>query len=114
MRLNKRNIERIIDVLQFAIDHYGQTFMDDDVYKACPNATSNVIDLLIDMDVLSSTKDGIWFDEGNIEEYRSLLCDLEDVLDDINMSEVEKVEMQSKLETHLNFNFNLLNIDAGL
>ena len=114
MKMNLRNIERIMDVLQFAIDHYGQVFMDDDVYKACPKATSSIIDLLIDREVITSTKDGNWFDECNIEEYRSFLSDLEDEIDELKIPEEEKKEIQSKISSHFNLNINLLNIDAGL
>lgn len=114
MKMNQRNIERIMDVLQFAIDHYGQVFMDVDVYKACPKATSNIIDLLIDREVITSTKDGCWFDECNIEEYRSFLSDLEDEIDELKISEEEKKDIQSKISSHFNLNINLLNIDAGL
>ena len=67
MKMNQRNIERILDVLQFAVEHYGKTFMDDDVYKKYPKTTSNILDLLIDRNVIDSTKDGNTFDENNIE-----------------------------------------------
>ena len=114
MKMNVRNIERILDVLQFVVDHYnGKIFMDDDVYKACPNATSNIIDLLVDRDVITSTKDGNSFDDGNIEEYRSFLSDLEDEIEDLNLPDEEKEEIRSKFQIHINLNINLLNIDAG-
>ena len=111
--MNVKNIERILDVLQFAVDHRGQTFMDDDVYKACPKATSNIIDLLADRDVITSTKDGNSFDDENIEEYRSFLSDLEDEIEELKMSDEEKKDIQIRFQTHLNSNINLLNIDAG-
>lgn len=114
MRLNQRNIERIMDVLQFAVDHYGQVFMENDVYRAYPKTTSNIIDLLIDLDVLTSTKDGIWIDENNVEEYRSLLSDLEDEINELKISENEKGEIKARFDSHLNLNINLINIDAGL
>lgn len=114
MKMNLRNIERIIDVLQFVVNHYGQVFMDDDVFKACPKATSNIIDLLVDREVITSTKDGNWFDECNIEEYRSFLSDLEDEIDELKIPEEEKKDIQSKISSHFNLNINLLNIDAGL
>jgi hypothetical protein len=114
MKMNLRNIELIMDVLQFAIDHYGQTFMDEDVYKACPKATSNIIELLIEREVITSTKDGCWFDECNIDKYKSFLSDLKDEIDELKISEKEKKYIQSKIRPHFNMNINLLNIDVGL
>ncbi len=114
MKINKRNIGRIMDVLQFVLEHYGQSFMDDDIYKACPQATSNIIDLLVESGVITSTKDGNSFDETNIDEYRSFLSDLQDEMEELNLSEKEKNDIQSKIKSHFNFNINLLNIDAGL
>lgn len=111
MKMNVRNIERILDVLQFVVDHYnGKLFMDDDVYKACPNATSNIIDLLVDRDVITSTKDGNSFDDGNIEEYRSFLSDLEDEIEDLDLADNEKKEIHTKIQVFFNFNFNLLGV----
>ena len=109
MKMNQRNIGRILDVLQFAVDHYGKTFMDDDVYERYPQTTSNVIDLLIDRNVIDSTKDGNTFDENNIEEYRSFLSDLQDEIEDLDLSKEEKKKILLSFNNLLNFNFNLLN-----
>ena len=71
MRMNERTIERILDALQYINEHFGQTFMEDDIYRACPKVTSNIIDLLDELGVITCTKDGISFDDSNFEEYRS-------------------------------------------
>jgi hypothetical protein len=107
MKMNERNIGRILDVLQYAIQHFGKTFMEDDLYKACRSATSNIIDLLDEREVFTCTKDGISFDEGNIKEYRSFLYVLQDEIDDFNIPEDIKKEINSKIDLNLNFNFNL-------
>lgn len=110
MRLNERNIERILDVLQYINEHYGQTFMEDDIYLACPKATSNIIDLLDELGVITCTKDGISFDDSNYEEYRSFLCDLQDEIEDSQLPEESKKDIISKINFSLNINFNLLNV----
>ena len=109
--MNKRNIERILDVLDYAKDHYNQTFMEDDIYKAYPSTTSNIIDLLIERDVLTSTKDGLSFDDCNLEEYRSLLSDLQDEIEELELTDEEGKPICSRLELHLNFNFNAASIE---
>lgn len=110
MKMNQKNIERIMDVLQYAVSHYGHTFMEDDVYAAYPKATSNIIDMLDEYGVITCTKEGISFDESNIEEYRSFLSDLEDEIEDLKLPETEKKDILSKIEV----NFNVLNIGANL
>ena len=108
--MNERNIERILDVLQFSIQHYGKTFMDDDIYKEYPNVTKNVIELLVENEVLTSTMAGNSFDETNIENFRAFLSDLQDEVDELKISEKEKNDILSKINFNLNFNFNMLNI----
>lgn len=110
MRMNERNIERILDVLQYIIKHYGKTFMEDDIYHACPKATNNIVDLLDELGVITCTKDGISFDEGNIEEYRSFLNDLQDEIEDSQLPEKSKKDIISKIDFSLNINFNLINL----
>lgn len=110
--MNQRNIERILDVLHFAVDHYGQTFMDDDIYKNYPQTTSNIIDLLIDRNVIDSTKDGNTFDENNIEEFRSFLSDLQDEIEDLQLTTEEKKKVLLNFNNLLNI--NLLNVDTGM
>ena len=109
MKMNERNIGRILDVLQYAIEQYGKTFMEDSIYKTCPSATSNIIDLLDEREVFTCTKDGICFDESNLEEFRSFLSDLQDEIDDLNIPEETKKEINSRIDFNLNLNFNLLN-----
>lgn len=110
--MNERNIGRLMDVLQYAVDHYNKIFMDDDVYKAYPQVTKRYIDFLADIDVISSTKEGNSFEDTNFEEYRSFLSELEDYIDELNISEKEKESFLSRI--HVNLNINLLNADAGI
>ena len=110
MIMNLRNIERILDVLQYGVEHFGQTFMEEDIYAACPKATKNIIDMLDEREVFTCTNDGINFDERNIEDYRSLLSDLQDDIENLDIPEDEKKEFASRLELHLNMNYNLLNL----
>lgn len=110
MKMNLRNIERILDVLQFAVDHYGQTFMDEDIYNAYPKTTSNIINLLIERNVIDgSCKDGNTFDDNNFEDYRSFLSDLQDEIEDLDLPKEEKKKVLLSFNNLLNFNFNLLN-----
>ena len=112
MKLNVRNIERILDVLQYAVQHYGQTFMEDDIYKACPAATSNIIDLLDEREVITCTQDGISFDESNVEDYRSFLSDLQDELEELDIPKKEKRELLDRL--NLSININVASIDVNI
>lgn len=110
MRMNERTIERILDALQYINEHFGQTFMEDDIYRACPKVTSNIIDLFDELGVITCTKDGISFDDSNFEEYRSFLSDLQDDIEESQMPEESKKVFISKIEFNLNINFNLLNL----
>lgn len=112
MKMNERNIGRLMDVLQYAVEHYNQLFMDDDVRKAYPEVTKRYIDYLIDKDVISSTKDGNSFEDVNFEEYRSFLSELEDYIDDLDITEKEKDSFLSRLQ--VNLNINLVNADLGI
>lgn len=96
MKMNENNIERILDVLKYLLDHYEQTFTEDDIYATCPEVTSNIIEVLNDKGVITCKKDGVSFDKNNIEEYRSFMSDLEDNVEDLDLPVERKKEILSK------------------
>ena len=84
--------------------------MEDDIYRACPKATSNIVDLLDEYGVITCTKDSISFNDSNLEKYRSFLSDLQDEIEDSHLPEESKGKIISKIDFNLNINFNLLNV----
>ena len=101
-----------MDVLQYAVEHYDQLFMDDDVYKAYPQVTERHINFLIEKEVISSTKEGNSFEDVNFEKYRSFLSELEDYIEDLTITKKEKEDLLSRIQ--INQNFNLLGSVVGI
>ena len=63
----------VVKVVKFLLSNKGRWFTDFEITNIVPQYSEKIIDELIAYDVVTSTKDGICFDDDNIDALKKYL-----------------------------------------
>ena len=105
-------IDNTINVAKFLLENCGKCVSENEIYSVSPRYGFKILNNLIDDNIVSSTKDGITFDEDDIPALNSFLSEIrEEMPEDESWKDVLNrfVGLLSDISNIINTGFNILN-----